>query len=284
MSAFGLGIDLVPKRTPVVASVFDFTGGVLPVGASLTRASAGTRTSAAGLVVSEAANVARFDHDPATLALAGLLVEPARINALTYAEQFDQAAWTKVSVTATANDRVAPDGSTTAERLVLGGNGYLQRAVSGTVMTASVWLYASAAGSGIQLGFYDDVATGQYAAVPLAAGVWTRVVVTRTLHPSSTDRRMQLLASASGATIWAWGAQVEANGSATSYIPTAAATASRSADVLTLALGVADGTATLRVTFDDLSTQDVSATVSGGSASVSGAVLNRARVRRIERL
>ena len=42
----------------------------------------------------------------------------ARYNLLTYSEQFDNAAWTKSSLTVSANNIVAPDGTTTADRLL----------------------------------------------------------------------------------------------------------------------------------------------------------------------
>jgi hypothetical protein len=42
----------------------------------------------------------------------------ARYNQLTFSEQFDNAAWTKVNATVTANAAVAPDGTTTADLLV----------------------------------------------------------------------------------------------------------------------------------------------------------------------
>jgi hypothetical protein len=42
----------------------------------------------------------------------------ARYNLLTYTEQFDNAAWTKSNATVTANAVIAPDGTTTADKLV----------------------------------------------------------------------------------------------------------------------------------------------------------------------
>lgn len=48
----------------------------------------------------------------------------ARYNLLTYTEQFDNAAWGKVNTTVTANYATAPDGTTTADRVVyVGGLG-----------------------------------------------------------------------------------------------------------------------------------------------------------------
>ncbi len=55
--------------------LYTFTGGIL-----FTRASAGWRFNNAGLLVSEASDVPRFQYDPATLAARGLLVEDAATN------------------------------------------------------------------------------------------------------------------------------------------------------------------------------------------------------------
>jgi hypothetical protein len=50
-----------------------------------------------------------------------IVEDPAPINVtnlLTYSEQFDNAAWTKADATVTANTQVAPDGTTTMDKLV----------------------------------------------------------------------------------------------------------------------------------------------------------------------
>ncbi|WP_454735356.1 phage head spike fiber domain-containing protein [Cupriavidus necator] len=83
-----------------------------------TRASAGWYFNSAGLLVQAAANAPRFDYDPVTLALRGLLIEEARTNLLTYSDQFDNAAWSKSNATVTANAAVAPDGTMSADKLV----------------------------------------------------------------------------------------------------------------------------------------------------------------------
>jgi hypothetical protein len=85
----------------------------------------------------------------------------------------------------------------------------------------------------------------------------------------------------SAATIYAWGAQLEAQTAASSYVPTTAAAASRSADVLTL--NAPNGTYNVRYTFDDLSTQTISTTVSGGALTVP-TNLNRSWLRKVESL
>jgi len=60
----------------------------------------------------------RFDHDPDTLECKGLLIEEQRTNLLTYSEEFDNAAWTKSRSSISANATTAPDGTSTADKLV----------------------------------------------------------------------------------------------------------------------------------------------------------------------
>jgi hypothetical protein len=48
----------------------------------------------------------------------GTQTAKAEENLLTYSQEFDNAAWVKTRVTVTANATVAPDGTTTAEKLI----------------------------------------------------------------------------------------------------------------------------------------------------------------------
>lgn len=59
-----------------------FMDGVLPTGVTFTRASSATRVNSSGVMVTETANVPRFDYDPITLALLGLRSEETRTNSL----------------------------------------------------------------------------------------------------------------------------------------------------------------------------------------------------------
>ena len=61
---------------------WDFTGGSLPAGVTFTRAGSATYFDAAGVLQTAAADVPRFDHDPVSGALRGLLVEPSATNLL----------------------------------------------------------------------------------------------------------------------------------------------------------------------------------------------------------
>lgn len=54
----------------------------------------------------------------ATLTNSAGLVANAPMNLLTFSEQFDNAAWNPTQVTVTANAATAPDGTTTADKVI----------------------------------------------------------------------------------------------------------------------------------------------------------------------
>jgi len=90
----------------------------------------------------------RFDFDPVTLAARGLLIEEQRTNLFTYSEQFDNAAWNKSAVSATANAITSPDGSVTAD--LLSGDGTTSTHdihqvpfTGATTVTASIYVKSS---------------------------------------------------------------------------------------------------------------------------------------------
>jgi hypothetical protein len=75
----------------------------------------------------------------------------ARYNLLTYSEQFDNGAWTKTNATVTANATVAPDGTTTADKLVSAVGALHERAEQAVTIAASTaytfTVYAKADGA-----------------------------------------------------------------------------------------------------------------------------------------
>lgn len=202
----------------------------------------------------------RFDYDPVTLAAKGLLIEEQRTNVATYSEAFDNAAWTKGNSSISANAVTAPDGTTTADKLVedtatTGHVVYQSFVGSAASYTASVFV-KSAGRSLIAIRFddastlstsYFDLSTGTVAAsgtgatcsiTPVGNG-WYRCSVTRTLtvatyyfllSPALTTSSNSYTGDGSSG-LYLWGAQIEAGAFATSYIPTVASTVTRSADV-----------------------------------------------------
>jgi len=66
---------------------------------TFSRASAAWRFNSAGVLEQVPANQPRFDYDPVTRVLKGLLVEEQRTNLFTYSEDFSNGAWVKGTLT-----------------------------------------------------------------------------------------------------------------------------------------------------------------------------------------
>jgi len=101
--------------------VFDFTGGSLPAGVTLQRASGGTYVDNAGVLHLASTDAARFDHayDGGSFVLQGLLVEPQRTNkALATQSLGTGALWNPIRSSVSADAAAAPDGTTTADKVV----------------------------------------------------------------------------------------------------------------------------------------------------------------------
>ena len=318
MEAIGFGPTLALRQRKAVAPVFDFAAGAMPPGATLTRGSAASRVDASGRIVSLGSDAARFDYDPATRALRGLLIEPARSNLLGRSEQLQLATLSNMNVT--PDVATAPDGATTMDRLVpvsAAAGIYASLLYTKTVTTTYCLSAFFKGGGGVRCAVLSghSVSTGRLAWFDLDGGtvaqlgpnvasasmrdygngVWRCAI---TFTGSNSQHNMLFANKVAGSTdgssftgaesVLAWGAMLEEGDSATSYVATPDTNAvARAADVLTLdwrSVGVADGAITARATFDDLSTQTLAITVSGGTASLTSAVLNRPRLRRIERI
>ena len=133
---------------------------------TFTRASTATRVNSKGLIETVASGVPRIDYDPVTLACKGLLIEEARTNLLTYSEQFDNAAWGKTRSSITANAATAPDGTTTADKLVedtTASSTHVLNRASATTVSANTahtkTIFAKAAG---RTQFYYVLTNGAY--------------------------------------------------------------------------------------------------------------------------
>jgi hypothetical protein len=214
------------------------------------------------VLLTAAAGVARFDHNPTTGESLGLLVEEQRTNLLTYSSQFDDAAWTKALASITSNTIVAPDGTLTGDKVVEDtSNGTHSIAqfspTSGVTYTYSIY---AKAGERSRIGFSGggfagqgfaaifnlangtlSVNTGSKGSITSVGNGWYRCSVSFTT--SNTFIFSWFLAdntNSGGYTgdgysgIYIWGAQVEAGAFPTSYIPTVAASVTRNADAASM--------------------------------------------------
>jgi hypothetical protein len=181
---------------------------------------------------------ARFDYDPATLAPKGILIEEQRVNLALYSQQFDNAAWVPSNITVTANAATSPDGTTNAELLTPSSTSaliYQSIVLTAASYTYSVWL-RSGTGSNVSLNISANgsgVTPNPTSTAITVTPQWQRF----TLQLSGLAAAANIIIGSttagtwpSGATIYAWGAQLEAGAFATSYIPTVASQVTRAAD------------------------------------------------------
>lgn len=203
----------------------------------------------------------RFDYDPVTLAAKGLLIEEQRTNLVTYSEALDNAAWTKADATITANAVAAPDGTTTADKMVESATtathvaySFLSLLLAGTYTYS---IYVKPAGR-TQLRLAQTITTsyavifdlttmtattdggGATGTVTSVGNGWYRCTMTFTTVASITPTFAVYTVSGGNAYyagdgssgLYLWGGQAEAGAFATSYIPTVASSVTRSADVV----------------------------------------------------
>tara|TARA_R110000772_G_scaffold69073_2_gene152826 strand:- start:1324 stop:4476 length:3153 start_codon:yes stop_codon:yes gene_type:complete len=179
----------------------------------------------------------------------GKTVAKAEENLFTYSQEFDNAAWVKVSnASVTANSTVSPDGTTTADTVTADGssgskNIYQLRAASATGLVYSVFAKAGT-NNFVQLWCSGD--TNVHANFDLSSGTagttgsaatssiqsvgngWYRCVLI-TASAIAANCFIALVSSSSASrnetnnlatTIYVWGAQVENRSTVTAYTPT----------------------------------------------------------------
>jgi hypothetical protein len=155
-------------------------------------------------------------------------------NIITYSEQFDNAAWIKTiagggtAPAVTANAGVAPDGTTTADRVVFVAPTTADQSIilqqptttSGTY-TGSVHIKANSSGDVGKIIGFRQVAAGTFTLITLTDS-WQRVSSTevRAVNNFQITLRPALGTSSGTVTVLLWGAQLETGSRASPYIPT----------------------------------------------------------------
>jgi hypothetical protein len=191
---------------------------------------------------------------------------------VTFSEQFDNAAWTKVGLTISANSAISPDGTTTADKIII-DNGTAFSSVStycrtsaltlttGIVYNISVYAKpdgfdrmsvrmatAATMGAGPTISVVIDLITGLQTGgtigtyigrTPAANGYFRYLIQTASI--ASATNYLAFSVNDSVATegngvggISIWGAQLEAGSYTTTYIPTTTAAVTRLADACSL--------------------------------------------------
>jgi hypothetical protein len=217
-------------------------------------------------------NIPRLDYS-----LGGcpnILLEPQRTNLATYSEQFDNADWSKINSSITANADISPDGYTNADRIYDDAASGQHRVgknisvVSATTYTFSVfakkgslrYCYLLTTAGGASDRYYFDLQDG----VSITAGGkiedygsgWYRISAQVTAAATGNELFAFNLTNSSSSPNYLgtgtgyhmiYGYQVEAGNYQTSYIPTTSASVTRNQDVCdktsaTALIGQTEGT------------------------------------------
>lgn len=168
----------VPGRVLVYAGGTDLTGGSLPGGWSITRASSAWRWDS-GTIGSVTTDVARFADDPRTDAGLGLMLEPAATNLVSVDDHRDLSGWTSPDATYAAATGI--DGTSSASRLTAtDDNAVVSLALTATIdqYVFSLWMRRVTGLGGIRIAL-DGGANGltslNVAPHLLDANGWVRV-------------------------------------------------------------------------------------------------------------
>ena len=190
-----------------------------------------------------------------------ILVEPSSVNLVPYSEDFSNSAWSKSNTTVTSNESTSPDGLNNASLVTVNSaaishvrdffpisaaaHTFSIYAKAGTTTDIQLYVIEQGVGSGtadvnIQSGVVTNVSSewnGGVTTENIGNG-WFRIKGTRTFTTSASNHGIGVAATGqNGLNFYIWGAQVETESVATSYIPTAggdAAARTRAADDLVI--------------------------------------------------
>ena len=176
------------------------------------------------------------------------LIEVVPRNLLTYSQDFTNASWSKSGVTITANTTVAPNGTTTASKLVEDGflvtYGVYKGITTGFRYSHSIyakkgerdWIKVNAVHGGNQSVWFNlangTIGTNNTTGTPSIENVgngWYRCAVNNTDHSFAasffsvmpcTNNNIETYTGTIGNGIFIWGAQLDQGTTATEYFPT----------------------------------------------------------------
>lgn len=217
---------------------------------SFARSTSGGRYNEKGLYESVPAGQPRFDYDPITKVLKGLLIEEQRTNIMNYSSMGSGSGWTAAQSRFFSNAGMAPDGTLTASLLEnsVPTPSYIFKSVSlattvpntitfhvkpSTSMPFTVIVeFASADGGNITFNSVAKTFTGNAAATKSYEEIgdgWIRVRMTLN---TITRSAIAIYCGVAGTTDvqhsgYIWGFQIEAGAFPTTYIPTPAVFTSR---------------------------------------------------------
>jgi hypothetical protein len=210
----------------------------------------------------------RFENDPITGEARGLLVEGGTTNVCLQSAAVRTSPWNVLQLTAAGSSITAPDGTASGTEVVINngitsGNGYIYQditASASTTYTASVYIKIKGTtqntriecdaltSANANIGTFGVTFThssetiGSVSAVGWTAqsgtlinvgNGWYRVIITATTPATTAKIRWFMYSTSTGNGTdgrYLWGAQMEAQALASSYIPTTTATVARGTD------------------------------------------------------
>ena len=207
-------------------------------------------------------NIPRLDYSLGSCP--NLLLEPQRTNLALRSEEFDNASWTKLNVSVTANTTTSPSGVQNADSLVENTATGLHLILQAFVSTATTYSYTcyikpdtrtraylrTDTNVGTVRTLFDLTGAGSVvllnhtsATITNIGNGWYKCSITFTEGLGAVGR-LVAVEGAIGTNIsytgngltafYLWGAQLEAGAYATSYIPTTTASVTRNADSISL--------------------------------------------------
>lgn len=186
-------------------------------------------------------NVPRVEYD-ASGNLKGLLIEEARTNYAIYSSNFS-VGWklsrTGVSVAHGGVDD--PAGGTSASTFTYSSTNstegifYDLSAGGNTTYVFSIWLKSSTLSQARLLLKNSSSDSIKASAIVNLTSEWQRFSVTGTTDGATAGARIEFTTNGASGSMDIWGAQLEAGAFPTSYIPTSGATATRAADICSIA-------------------------------------------------
>lgn len=250
----------VQKTNSLSGTLADFT---------FTRATSTTRLNNKGLVENVSSNIPVIETENG---VTYLRVEPSSTNQIFYSQELDNASWTKLNASVTANQTIAPDGTLTADLFKEDGTNNTHFAYSNIISSSSgnhvLTAYVKAEKRDyIRLSISDmatgnaearyNVTTGETDFVDVAGvGSWTNISAEMKRLPNGWFRCILKGTQNAGSTINAqlyvsngnrtytgdnasgvyfWGVDLKTDKGVTNYIPTTSAAVTRNADAVTLA-------------------------------------------------